>query len=132
MPSDYLIKIVTTFYQKKPILGVCLGAQAIAQAMGCTLYNMKKVMHGKQSYIDLIDTNNKIYKSLNQNITVGRYHSWAIDLSNNKDLVPTATDKDNVVMSFRHKFYDLCGIQYHPESILTNCGESILRNWLID
>tara|TARA_Y100000766_G_C18865209_1_gene585338 strand:- start:357 stop:911 length:555 start_codon:yes stop_codon:yes gene_type:complete len=131
LPSEYLIKIVNTFYQKKSILGVCLGAQAIAQAMGCELYNMKKVMHGKESHVSIIN-NHKIYKSLDQNITVGRYHSWAIDLSNNQDLIPTALDENNIVMSFRHVYYSLCGIQYHPESILTNFGQLILQNWLID
>ena len=131
LPSDDLITIINTFYQKKPILGVCLGAQAIAQAMGCKLYNMQKVMHGKQSCISITDSH-QIYKSLDPKITVGRYHSWAIDLSNNQSLIPTALDEANIVMSFRHVSYSLCGIQYHPESILTNLGRTILQNWLID
>ena len=131
LPSDDLIEIVNTFYKKKSILGVCLGAQAIAQAMGCELYNMQKVMHGKQSHVTIVD-NHKIYRSLDQKITVGRYHSWAIDLSNNQHLKPTAIDEANTVMSFRHVFYSVCGIQYHPESILTKFGKNILQNWLID
>lgn len=131
LPSDDLIEIINIFYQKKSILGVCLGAQAIAQAMGCKLYNMKQVMHGKQSHISIID-NHKIYRFLEKKITVGRYHSWAIDLTNNRSLVPTALDESNVVMSFRHILYPLSGIQYHPESILTDFGKNILQNWLTD
>ena len=132
LPSVKLIEIINKFYQHKTILGVCLGAQAIAEALGCSLYNMKQVMHGKKSVISIVDESHKIYRSLEKNITVGRYHSWAIDLSNNKCLIPTAFDEFNIVMSFRHENYSLCGVQYHPESILTNFGEHILQNWLTD
>ena len=128
--SGSCLDIIREFSQKKPILGICLGAQAIAVAYGLDLYNLKRVMHGKQSEVKILDSKNRIYKDLPKKILVGRYHSWAIQITNSDPFLVTAISKEDVVMSFEHKIYPLTGIQYHPESILTNYGKDILVNWL--
>ena len=124
------VDIVQRYYTKKPILGICLGAQAIALALGCKLFNLTKVMHGKKTKINILDLEDKVYENLPENIFVGRYHSWAIDLSLNNDLITTAIDENHTVMSFRHLNHPIYGIQYHPESILTRFGQKILKNWI--
>ena len=128
--SGICLDVIKKFYKSKPILGVCLGAQAIAVIFGAKLFNLDQVMHGKKSMIRLLDKNTVIYKDICNNISVGRYHSWAIDLSSSSNLITTALDEFNVTMSFKHKKYPLTGIQYHPESILTESGQQILTNWL--
>ena len=130
LPSDFLIKIITKYKRNKSILGVCLGAQAISLAFNCKIYNMKKVMHGKQSSINLIEKHDEIYFGIKNNLKVGRYHSWAIDINKNSNLLVTSVDELGTVMSFKHKVYSVHGIQYHPESVLTNNGEKILKNWI--
>ena len=88
-------------------------------------------MHGKCSTITILDKKASIYKNIPLKTQVGRYHSWAIDLFHDKNFRITAVDDDNVIMSFQHKIYHIIGIQYHPESILTEFGQKILTNWLI-
>ena len=126
------LELIKNYYRIKPILGICLGAQAIAKFFGAKLFNLNKVMHGKKSTITILDSNDIIYKNIPRHIDVGRYHSWAIDLTNHPELIITSVDHKNIVMSFKHKFYSLTGIQYHPESILTEFGQDILINWLTD
>tara|TARA_B100001287_G_C22679132_1_gene529312 strand:+ start:432 stop:989 length:558 start_codon:yes stop_codon:yes gene_type:complete len=130
LPSDFLINIITKYKRNKSILGVCLGAQAISLAFDCKIYNMKKVMHGKQSSINLIKKHDEIYSGIRNNLKVGRYHSWAVEINNDSNLCVTSVDELGTVMSFKHKIYDIHGVQYHPESILTNYGEKILKNWI--
>ena len=124
------VDLVKKYYTKKPILGICLGAQAIAVAFGCKLFNLKEVMHGKKTEIDILNHEDPVYEGVPKHISVGRYHSWAINLSLHSDFIQTAVDKEKIVMSFRHLQYPLYGIQYHPESILTEFGQQILINWL--
>lgn len=124
------VEFVKRYYVEKSILGICLGAQAIAVALGCELFNLTEVMHGKKTKINILDQEDVIYKNLPKHIFVGRYHSWAINLSSNNDLIPTALDEYQTLMSFRHSLYPVFGIQYHPESILTEFGQKILKNWL--
>ena len=124
------IEVVNQFYQKKPILGICLGAQVIAEFFGAELFNLTHVMHGKKTSINILDNNGILYKNIPKSIMVGRYHSWAINIKSNSDFITTAKDNHGIVMSFRHINYPLIGIQYHPESFLTDYGQDILRNWL--
>ena len=124
------VELVQKYYTKKPILGICLGAQAIAIAFGCKLFNLNEVMHGKKTKIDILDQEDAVYENIPKHISVGRYHSWAINLSSDSNFMPTALDKNQIVMSFKHVQYPLYGIQYHPESILTKFGQKILTNWL--
>jgi len=123
--------LIRQFYDKKPILGVCLGAQAIADVFGCKLFNLKNVMHGKKSMIKILDKTDQIYRGLPNKIMVGRYHSWAINLSNHPKLIATSVDESSIIMSFKHIDHPVIGLQYHPESILTPFGSDILKNWLL-
>ena len=124
------VDLVKKYHAEKPILGICLGAQAIAVAFGCKLFNLKEVMHGKKTQINILDLKDVVYSNVPKHIFVGRYHSWGINLSSNPDFITTAVDESKIVMSFRHSMHSLYGIQYHPESILTKCGQQILKNWL--
>ena len=128
--DSFCVKVIKEYGTKIPILGVCLGAQAIAVAFGYKLYNLKKIMHGKQSKISIVKDNSIIYNGLEHELIVGRYHSWAIKIKNDKNFLVTAVDSEGVVMSFNHSVYPITGIQYHPESILTTSGQMILKNWL--
>jgi len=133
LPSNagHCLELLNVFLDKKPILGICLGAQAIAVACGLSLVNLPYVMHGKQSEIEILDTKDALYQKIPKKITVGRYHSWAINIGTNELLIPTAKDQKNTIMSFRHRYYPVFGIQYHPESVLTKYGQDILKNWLM-
>lgn len=124
------VDIVKKFYSKIPILGVCLGHQAICVAFGGNVSYAKKLMHGKSSVIKL--KADDIFKELGNEVTVGRYHS----LSLVEDSIPDSLEvisrdlNDGEVMAIKHKNYDVYGLQFHPESILTPCGLSIIKNFI--
>lgn len=121
-------KVISAYAGKKPILGVCLGHQAIAEVFGGKLVNLDKVYHGVGTKI--IADNDYIFNKLPAELTVGRYHSWAVDNKVPNELEVTAVDENNIVMALKHKKYDIRGIQFHPESILTPKGKELLKNWL--
>ncbi|MAJ98972.1 MAG: aminodeoxychorismate/anthranilate synthase component II [Flavobacteriales bacterium TMED288] len=128
--SGDLMLLINKIYKKKSILGICLGFQALGIFFGGNLYNLKNVKHGIQDNISIIQ-DNLIYKNIPNKIKVGRYHSWALNIKkNNKFLLPTSFDKKKTVMSFNHKYLPIFGIQYHPESVLSQYGERIINNWL--
>ena len=115
---------------KKPVLGVCLGHQAICMAYDFGITYAKKLFHGKKSSVDII-CESPIFKGLGNRIEVGRYHSLAAD--NNcisAQLLVTSRAEDGEIMSVQHKEHNIFGIQFHPESILTDCGKTILKNFL--
>ena len=124
-------EIIRRYAPEKSILGVCLGHQAIAEAFGGKLFNLPKVYHGIASNVSVIDTFDKIYLDLPQKQIVGRYHSWAADYSSLPGcLKVTSIDEEGMVMSIVHKEYNVRGVQFHPESILTEFGDQIISNWL--
>lgn len=124
-------EVIKNYYKTKPILGVCLGQQAIGEFFGGTLKNLNKVYHGVSRKIKIIVNDEILYKDLNSEIEVGRYHSWVLDSTNfPDDLEITAIDDNNEIMSLRHKIYDIKAVQFHPESILTPNGITILKNWI--
>jgi anthranilate synthase component 2 len=126
-----LKKIIKEFCTTKSILGVCLGNQAIGEVFGGKLLNLKTVFHGVAHEIEIIDSNEIIFSGLEKRQTVGRYHSWVIDQAGFPDeLSITAIDEFKNVMAVRHRAFDVCGIQFHPESILTPNGEKMISNWL--
>ena len=106
-----------------------MGHQAIGEVFGGNLKNLEKVYHGVSSKIEIVK-NDYIYDKLPKEITVGRYHSWIIENPLPKDLIATAYDSNNYIMSFKHKEFDVKGLQFHPESILTPDGKQIINNWL--
>ena len=124
-------KMVKHFAPKKSILGVCLGCQAIAEAFGGNLINLDKVYHGVESNINVIDEGDRIFRSIPLNFSAGRYHSWVVNEDKlSSDLKITAKDDEGMIMAISHVTYDVKGVQFHPESVLTKQGKQILLNWL--
>ncbi|MDD0824515.1 anthranilate synthase component II [Mannheimia sp. AT1] len=119
------------YYQHKSILGVCLGHQTLCEFFGGTLYNLENVRHGQQRTLTQI-AQNSMFEGLPEQFQVGLYHSWGI-LQNsleNTPLVATAVCEQNVLMAFKHKSLPIFGVQFHPESFITEYGEKMLQNWL--
>ncbi|MEY4381356.1 MAG: hypothetical protein RJA92_736 [Bacteroidota bacterium] len=133
IPSEagLLLPLIKKYAASKPILGVCLGHQAIGEAFGATLENLSTVYHGVATPIN-IDNNNYLFAGLDDSIEVGRYHSWVISNKNLPAVLnATATDENGLIMAIEHESYDVCGVQFHPESVLTPSGEAIIKNWLL-
>ena len=126
--SGLLNAIIKKYHKTKNFLGVCLGHQAIAEVLGCKLINLDTVYHGISTEISILD-NEILFKDIPNNLKVGRYHSWVVE-ELNENFILTAKDIENNVMAYRHKIYKLWGVQFHPESILTEHGKKILFNWL--
>jgi anthranilate synthase component 2 len=135
IPSEagLLLDLIREYGASKPILGVCLGQQAIGEAFGGRLLNLKEVFHGVATPIRIIEPSTKIFKGLTDGFEAGRYHSWVVDDRDfPKDLQVIARDDQGWIMGLQHRKYPLCGVQFHPESVLTPSGEQILKNWLAD
>lgn len=133
--AGLLLPLVKEFAASKSILGVCLGHQAIGEAFGGKLINLSEVYHGVATKIKVKNqkstVKNGLFEGLPSEFEAGRYHSWIISDENfPKDLEITATDENDLVMALQHKRFDVQGVQFHPESVLTPRGEDILRNWL--
>ncbi|ULQ53592.1 anthranilate synthase component II [Flavihumibacter fluvii] len=133
--AGLLLPLIKAYASSKSILGVCLGHQAIGQAFGGTLVNLANVYHGVATPImvepDRKMSSNDVFQGLPPTIEVGRYHSWVISDENFPDeLEVTARDSGGQIMALRHNTYDVQGVQFHPESVLTPDGERMMRNWL--
>lgn len=133
--SGLLLPLIEKFAPSKSIMGVCLGQQAIAEVFGGKLINLKDVYHGVATKIKVDEhrtkTQNDVFKDLPSEFEAGRYHSWVVDNENfPKDLEITARDENGLIMGLRHRTYDVQGVQFHPESVLTPEGEKMMRNWL--
>ena len=140
IPSEagLLLPLIKEYAASKSILGVCLGHQAIGEAFGGTLINLSAPFHGIATSIQLVtnrkeaNTNvNYLFEGMPTEFIVGRYHSWVVSDQNfPTDLSITATEANGLIMALEHKKYDVQGVQFHPESVLTPIGETILKNWL--
>lgn len=133
LPSEagLLKQVIQKYASTKSILGVCLGQQAIGEVFGGSLINLDKVYHGVATKVQIIVNDELLFEGLENEIEVGRYHSWVIDKNNfPHDLEITSIDENGEIMSIRHKTYDVKGVQYHPESVLTPQGKNILENWV--
>jgi anthranilate synthase component 2 len=129
--SGLLLPLIREYADTKSILGVCLGLQAIGETFGGKLVNLKNVYHGVATPVKLLNRHVKIFKGLPEQIEAGRYHSWVVSEEGFPDCLEiTARDEENYIMALQHKTFDVCGVQFHPESVLTPDGEKILRNWL--
>lgn len=128
--AGLLLDVIKTYAGKKPIFGVCLGHQAIGEVFGARLTNLSSVFHGVATEGTQYG-NDEIFKGLPKRITMGRYHSWVVSRENFSDCLEiTAESDEGQIMALKHKVYDVRGIQFHPESILTPDGKTILKNWL--
>lgn len=128
--AGLLKPIIEKYAPTKSIFGICLGQQAIAEVFGGKLENLNHVYHGVSSQIILTQPDEVLYRGLPQNFEVGRYHSWVVSKEMPKDLIVTSVDENGEVMSIKHAAYDVRAVQYHPESILTEHGKTILKNWV--
>lgn len=129
--AGLLLDVIKTYAETKSIFGVCLGQQAIAEVFGGSLLNLGKPMHGIATQITVIDGEESLFWECPQTINVGRYHSWVV----NKEGFPsclkiTARDHRNEIMALRHEIFDVRGVQFHPESVLTEYGKQMMKNWL--
>ncbi len=133
IPSEagLLMDVIKQYAEKKPILGICLGHQAIAEVFGGKLLQLPNVVHGKSTTINILDKHEILFKDLDSSIKGGRYHSWVIDEKTlPSDFVITSRDESSTIMGIRHKKLHLRGLQFHPESILTPNGSVMLKNWM--
>jgi len=134
--AGLLISLIKEYAATKSILGVCLGHQAIGEAFGGTLVNLTTVYHGVALPV-IVDekrrkTANDLFVDLPANMLVGRYHSWVIDkVGFPEELEVIAEDNNGYIMALQHKQYDIKGVQFHPESVLTPDGEKMVRNWVL-
>lgn len=129
--AGLLLPLIKAYAASKSILGVCLGHQAIAEAFGGQLHNLSQVFHGVATPINILHSNAPLFKDMEPTITVGRYHSWIVSETDFPEALEiTARDEAGSIMALQHKTYDVQGVQFHPESVLTPEGETILRNWL--
>lgn len=137
VPSEagMLLPLIKEYASSKSLLGVCLGHQAIGEAFGGTLTNLSTVFHGVATPISIQNPNvkseNDVFSGLPATINVGRYHSWVVDEKDFPgELEITARDANGYIMALRHTIFDVQGVQFHPESVLTPDGEKIISNWL--
>ena len=129
--SGLLLEVIKTYASTKKILGICLGHQAIGEVFGATLVNLDTVFHGVSTTITITDTTETLFSNLPQQIEVGRYHSWVINPANFPEVLEVTSESENgEIMSIRHKNFNVKGVQFHPESILTPSGKTILANWI--
>lgn len=132
IPSEagLLLDVIRTYAGKKPMLGVCLGHQAIGEVFGAELTNLSEVYHGVQTEGTQLG-NDPIFATLPERIAMGRYHSWVVSRNHFPQCLEiTALSDDGMIMALRHKQYNIHGIQFHPESVLTPQGRTIINNWL--
>jgi len=129
--AGLLKDIIKRYAPTKSILGICLGQQAISEVFGGNIINLQEVYHGVAATIKITVEDEDLFMGMPPEIEVGRYHSWSVDPDNLPDVLEiTSMDGRGHVMSLRHKFFDVKGVQFHPESILTPNGKAMLANWL--
>ena len=130
--AEGMMRIIKEFIHTKPIFGVCLGFQALTEYFGGSLYNQNNVKHGISEYCTF-DTKSRLFQELPERFKVGLYHSWAANESDfPSELKITARSENNVIMAFEHLSLPVCGVQFHPESILTEHGKDIVENFILN
>lgn len=128
--AGQLMLFLKKFAHKMKLLGICLGHQAIAEHFGIRLENLTEVVHGQSTSIKVLNSNS-VFKSLPKTFKVGRYHSWIVDKSDiGTEIIITAKDEKGQIMAIKHKSLPIEAVQFHPESVLTEFGKEILKNWL--
>ncbi|MBJ6117902.1 aminodeoxychorismate/anthranilate synthase component II [Pontibacter sp. BT310] len=130
--AGMLKEIIRTFGPTKSLFGVCLGHQAIGEIYGGKLFNSNEVWHGVATPVTIVCEQEKLFSDLPKQFNTGRYHSWLVEQNLPDCLVPTAVDESGNIMALRHKEFDVRGVQFHPESVLTEHGREIIKNWLLN
>ena len=126
-----LKNIIKQYAASKSILGVCLGQQAIGEVFGGTLNNLSEVFHGVATKATILVDDEPLFNGLEKEIEIGRYHSWVVSKEDFPEVLEiTSVDKNGQIMSLRHRHYDVRGVQFHPESVLTPKGKQIIKNWV--
>ena len=129
--AGIMLDIISTYSPTKSILGICLGHQGIGEVFGSSLFNLPKVLHGVAGEMIISDTSEPLFAGVPNRFKATHYHSWAIDPASVSDnLIVMATDSNGLVMGAKHPEFDVKGLQFHPESVLTEHGDVILKNWL--
>jgi anthranilate synthase component II len=129
--SGILMDVIRQYAPSKPIFGVCLGQQAMAETFGGKLKNLNTVFHGVSTLMTVADSQEVIFQQIPKTFKAGRYHSWVVDEKELPDCFRViCRDEDNHIMGLRHREYNLTGVQFHPESILTEFGEQLIKNWV--
>ncbi|MEE1946666.1 aminodeoxychorismate/anthranilate synthase component II [Pedobacter sp. KR3-3] len=129
--AGLLLEVIKTYAPSKSIMGVCLGQQAIAEAFGGSLLNLGRPMHGIATPVTVLDESELLFRDCPTQVEVGRYHSWVVNPADLPSVLRvTAIDTDQQIMALRHREYDVCGVQFHPESVLTPDGKQMMKNWL--
>lgn len=128
--AGMLKEIIREFGPTKSLLGVCLGHQAIVEVYGAKLFNSSQVWHGIATPIEVVCEEEPLFQNLPRQFNTGRYHSWLVEQNLPACLIPTAVDESGHIMAMRHRDYDVRGVQFHPESVLTEHGREIIMNWL--
>lgn len=128
--AGLLKPLIQQYAATKSILGVCLGQQAIGEVFGGRLKNLETVYHGVATSIRLSVQDDSLFDGFETEFEVGRYHSWVVDADLPNELEATSFDDNGQVMSLRHKIFDVKGVQFHPESVLTPNGKQLLKNWI--
>lgn len=132
LPSEagIMLELIKEYADKKPILGVCLGHQAIGEVFGAKLENLSDVFHGVETEVVVTDTTEAIFQDIPSQFQAGRYHSWVVQQDNlPENLVVTAIAENGTIMAMRHKHFNIRGVQFHPESIMTIEGKKMLKNF---
>tara|TARA_B100000809_G_scaffold157072_1_gene154333 strand:- start:240 stop:758 length:519 start_codon:yes stop_codon:yes gene_type:complete len=134
LPKDagQMPKLIQEYFNKKPILGVCLGFQALVEFFGGEIYNQKEVKHGISEKC-FFDIESRLFIETPKEYRIGLYHSWAAKKEGFPiDLSITAESENDIIMAFEHQNYPICGVQFHPESIMTENGRQIIKNFLLN
>ena len=133
IPSEagLLLDVIRKYAPTKSILGICLGMQAIAEVFGGEVYNLSSPVHGRATALTILDSEEVLFANCPDGYMVGRYHSWAVSPDDLPSVIKvTATDSNGVIMALSHTSLDVKGVQFHPESILTEHGKQLIENWL--
>ncbi|GAB3527103.1 aminodeoxychorismate/anthranilate synthase component II [Pontibacter brevis] len=128
--AGILKDVIRTYGASRSLFGVCLGHQAIGEVYGGKLFNSNEVWHGIATPVRVVSEDEPLFRNLPQQFGTGRYHSWLVEEQMPDCLVPTAVDEAGRIMALRHKEHDVRGVQFHPESVLTEHGKQIIKNWL--
>lgn len=133
IPSEagIMLDLIRKYSSTKSILGICLGHQGIGEVFGAKLYNMKEVLHGVGTKVKILQSNDYLFNEIPDEFMVCRYHSWAVNgITPDGQLLINSMDNEGIIMGLSHKVYDVRGLQFHPESILTENGKQLIKNWL--